>query len=315
MHMEPGWIRATSCVMCTSTSPVCQSDLLRAGYSDYGSASSRLYFNFGIDVSPATPRHRPRQIVFVNIDWGIHPKYAPRRQHKVAHTWSSSPTTIYINKLHHVAAITDRGQRQTPTRSSPPTSDAAHLQAENPGLIPDMFYNYKSPSITTTSSLSTTTLPSESQSIFICTSVHKFSPCSPFVYSDTAEKFYTDRLRKIFFASQSGSGSHGSSWSLSSHVRCWQHRCVPSSPTRSRVWETRHCGSSYFDYRLVYLKYYYYYCKHSGEISSDQRHHRPRLQRPHSRLHRPRPQGLPPHRRLCSSQTVRFTADPTAGRC
>jgi hypothetical protein len=26
--------------------------------------------------------------------------------------WSSSPITIYINKIHHVAAITDRGHRQ-----------------------------------------------------------------------------------------------------------------------------------------------------------------------------------------------------------
>jgi hypothetical protein len=135
---------------------------------------------------------------------------------------SSSPTSFVViiadNHLHHqhrniVAAVTAYGQRQTPTRSSSsPTSDAAQLQAENPGLIPDSFYhyNYKSPSTTTTSSSSTTTSPPESQSIFICTSMHKFSSCSPFVYSDTAEKFYTDRLRKIFFASQSGSGSSGS---------------------------------------------------------------------------------------------------------
>jgi hypothetical protein len=27
-------------------------------------------------------------------------------------SWSSSPTTIYIHKLHHVAAITDYGHRQ-----------------------------------------------------------------------------------------------------------------------------------------------------------------------------------------------------------
>jgi hypothetical protein len=90
--------------MCTSTSPVRQSDLLRAGYSDYGSASSRLYFNFSVDVSPANPRHRPCQIIFVNIDWGIHPKYAPRRQHKVAHT--SLVVIIADNHLH----------QQTPSR-------------------------------------------------------------------------------------------------------------------------------------------------------------------------------------------------------
>jgi hypothetical protein len=57
-----------------------------------------------------------------------------------------------------------------------------------------MFYNYKSPSTTTTSSLSTTTLPSESQSIFICTSVHKFSPCSYFVYSNTADNFFAPTI-------------------------------------------------------------------------------------------------------------------------
>jgi hypothetical protein len=34
------------------------------------------------------------------------------------------------------------------------------------------------------------TLSSESQSIFICTSVHKFSPCSYSVYSDTADNFF-----------------------------------------------------------------------------------------------------------------------------
>jgi hypothetical protein len=34
------------------------------------------------------------------------------------------------------------------------------------------------------------TLPPELQSIFICTSVHKFSPCSYFVYSDTADNFF-----------------------------------------------------------------------------------------------------------------------------
>jgi hypothetical protein len=128
----------------------------------------------------------------------------------VDHAGSSSPTSCVIiladNHLHHqyrniVAAVTAHGQRQTPTRSSP-NSDAAQLQAENPGLIPTTSTTTtQSPSTTTTSSSSTRTLPSESQSIFICTSVHKFSSYSPFVYSDMAEKFYTDRLRKIFFAS------------------------------------------------------------------------------------------------------------------
>jgi hypothetical protein len=36
---------------------------------------------------------------------------APDRLHQ-HRPWSSSPTTIYINELHHVAAITDRGHRQ-----------------------------------------------------------------------------------------------------------------------------------------------------------------------------------------------------------
>jgi hypothetical protein len=67
----------------------------------------------------------------------------------VDHAGSSSPTSFVViiadNHLHHqhcniVAAVTDHGQRRTPTRSSPsPTSDAAQLQAENLGLIPDMF--------------------------------------------------------------------------------------------------------------------------------------------------------------------------------
>jgi hypothetical protein len=156
----------------------------------------------------------------------------PRLLLVVDRAGSSSPTLFVViiadNHLHHqhrsIAAVTTHGQCQTSTRSSPsPTSDAAQLQAENPGLIPDMFYNYKSPSTTTTSSSSTTTLPSESQSIFICKSVHKFSPCSYFVYSDTADNFfaptvYGDLLCYLHRL-----------W----HVWCWQHRHVPSSPTRS----------------------------------------------------------------------------------
>jgi hypothetical protein len=65
---------------------------------------------------------------------------------------SSSPTSFVViitdNHLHHqhrniVAAVTSHGQRQTPTKSSPsPTSDAAQLQSENPGLNPDNFYHY-----------------------------------------------------------------------------------------------------------------------------------------------------------------------------
>jgi hypothetical protein len=55
---------------------------------------------------------------------------------------------IADNHLHHqhhniVFAVTAHGQRQMPTTSSPsPTSDAAQLQAENPGLIPDNFDHY-----------------------------------------------------------------------------------------------------------------------------------------------------------------------------
>jgi hypothetical protein len=52
---------------------------------------------------------------------------------------SSSPTSFVIiiadNHLHHqhrniVAAVTTHGQRQTPIRSSSPTSDAAQLQVK-----------------------------------------------------------------------------------------------------------------------------------------------------------------------------------------
>jgi hypothetical protein len=38
--------------------------------------------------------------------------FADKCQHHQHRPWSSSLTTIYINKLHHVAAITDRGHRQ-----------------------------------------------------------------------------------------------------------------------------------------------------------------------------------------------------------
>jgi hypothetical protein len=52
----------------------------------------RLYINLGVDVSPATRQPRQDRL----------------HQHR---PWSSSPTTIYINKLHQVAAITTHGQR------------------------------------------------------------------------------------------------------------------------------------------------------------------------------------------------------------
>jgi hypothetical protein len=39
-------------------------------------------------------------------------RLAVNTRSRTPRSWSSSPITIYINKLHHVAAITDRGQRQ-----------------------------------------------------------------------------------------------------------------------------------------------------------------------------------------------------------
>jgi hypothetical protein len=149
---------------------------------------------------------------------------------------SSSPTSFVViiadNHLHHqhrniIATVTAHGQRQTPTRSSPsPTSDAAQLQAENPVLIPDMFYNNKSSLTTTTSSSSTMTLPLESQSIFICTSVHKFSPCSYFVYSDTADNFFAPTVYGDLLCY------------LHRLWRAWLMRPVLATPTRAFVPDT-----------------------------------------------------------------------------
>jgi hypothetical protein len=70
---------------------------------------SRVVASFFNRMSP------PRRIVFANIDRGIRPEYAPRRQHKVAHT--SLVVIIADNHLHHqhrsiVVAITNHGQRQ-----------------------------------------------------------------------------------------------------------------------------------------------------------------------------------------------------------
>ena len=79
------------------------------------------------------------------------------------------------------------------------------------------------------------TKPSELQSILFYTIFSNL-----FIYSSnkTAENLrYAPPITEIFSASSSGSGSQGSWWSLSSHARYWQHRRVPSSPTRSRVWQ------------------------------------------------------------------------------
>jgi hypothetical protein len=68
-------------------------------------------------------------------------------QHKIAHT--SLLVIIADNHLHQQTPPRHRHDRswstQTPTKSSSsPISDAAQLQAENPGSIPDSFYHYNS---------------------------------------------------------------------------------------------------------------------------------------------------------------------------
>jgi hypothetical protein len=74
-------------------------------------------------------------------------EYAPRRQHRVAHTspWSSSPTTIYtINIVASSPSSPTVVNVNANKSSTSPTSDTALLQAENLGLIPDIFYHYNS---------------------------------------------------------------------------------------------------------------------------------------------------------------------------
>jgi hypothetical protein len=69
----------------------------------------------------------------------------------VDHAGSASPTLLVViianNNLHPQTPSRRRHHRpwssSTPTKSSfSPTSDAAQLQSENPGLIPDNFYHY-----------------------------------------------------------------------------------------------------------------------------------------------------------------------------
>jgi hypothetical protein len=93
--------------------------------SDLCQVVACLYTSLGIDASPATPR-RPRWIIFTNIV-----RDHPRRQP------STSPTSQH-RRCHHRP-----WSSSTPTKSSTSsTSDAAQLQAENPGLIPDSFDHY-----------------------------------------------------------------------------------------------------------------------------------------------------------------------------
>jgi hypothetical protein len=72
--------------------------------------------------------HRLRRIVFANIDRGIRPEYAPRHQHKVAHT--SLVVIIVDNHLHQQTPLRRRHHRpwstSTPTKSSS-SSDAAQF--------------------------------------------------------------------------------------------------------------------------------------------------------------------------------------------
>jgi hypothetical protein len=86
------------------------------------------------------PWHRPRQsVIVINLDVDA------SRLLVIDRAGSSSSTSFVViitdNHQHHqhrsiIATVTAHGQCQTPTRSSPsPTSDAAQLQAENPGFF------------------------------------------------------------------------------------------------------------------------------------------------------------------------------------
>ena len=144
-----------------------------------------------------------------------------------------------------------------------------------------------------------------------------------FVYSDnkTAENLrYAPPTTEIFSASSSGSGSQGSWWSLSSHVRYWQHRRVPSSPTRSRVWQARQ-GVPPTSSAPTPAKVYLYY-PNNGNIDHDYIALNSATSTSTSALRAITSTPSPVRDfGLCSSQTVRdaravcVTTDPTAGGC
>jgi hypothetical protein len=67
----------------------------------------------------------------------------PDRLHQ-HHPWSSSPTTIYINKLHHVAAITDRGHRQRQQNLLLLLLATPRNSKQKSGFNPDNFDHYHS---------------------------------------------------------------------------------------------------------------------------------------------------------------------------
>ena len=149
----------------------------------------------------------------------------------------------------------------------------------------------------------------------------QFTFCNLFVYSGNKRRKICATHRpnsEIFSASSSDSGSQGSWWSLSSHVRYWQYRHVPSSPTRSRVWQARQGvppTSSTSTPAKVYLVY-----PNNGNIDHNYNVHNSATPTSTSR---DIISALSPVRDfgLCSSQTVRdapairVTTDPTAEGC
>jgi hypothetical protein len=68
-----------------------------------------IYFNF--DTASSSSRHAPLHQLWRRRISGYSSSTTPDRFHQ-HRMWSPSPITIYINKLHHVAAITDHGHRQ-----------------------------------------------------------------------------------------------------------------------------------------------------------------------------------------------------------
>ena len=153
--------------------------------------------------------------------------------------YTDPSTSIYIIRGQH------RRHLSTPTTSHRRRQQHQHglrqhkrvflrhrdLHAEQPGLIPGIYFNN-----------------------YIAVFVHHDLVARVAVYfsfilqfsflqllrllQTSSDNFYAP-TKETFSASTSDSGVHGTWWSLSSHVRYWQHRRVPSSPTCSRVWQAR----------------------------------------------------------------------------
>jgi hypothetical protein len=108
----------------STSSSSSSADLLRLFGTALHQVVTRLYNSHRVDASRLLVIDRagsssPTSSMVIIADNHLHQRTPSRRRHH--RPWSSS----------------------TPTKSSPsPTSDAAQLQEENPGLIPDIFNHY-----------------------------------------------------------------------------------------------------------------------------------------------------------------------------